>query len=303
MQQPSYRPATAILITVLIGIFPAALSAQSFWLERSYGKTVMLEIFKPKVSGGAYNGVNYPVDYSFKTFALFLTLRSQIGSKSFLVVELPFAHASFDTKIYTDFSFYRNSGYSNTIGNPYIGLERGSLNSRFFTEIGLRLPLAKTDNNYAATVGRAADPDRREAFENYAALRAMVNYRSKRTKGLTFRARGGVVVQRDFDHRGDNYFSLPIDAQIGYGYETGRFRLGVNLVIRIATDYQSYNSGIYRGGSFKMNQTQHLRLRGSVRLGSLRLGAYLKPPFGDSERANSFNFKRSSFGLDLAMQR
>jgi len=298
MPRISSRPIMAMLIVIFVLILPAAISAQSFWLERSSGKTLMLEIFKPNVSGGVFNGVNYPVDYSFETLALFLTLRTQIGSKSFLVVELPFAHAAFDTKIDTDFGFYRNSGYSNTIGNPYIGLERGSLNSRFFTEIGLRLPLAETDNNYAARVGRAADPDRGESFEHLAALRAMISYRSKRPRGLTFRARGGALVQRDFDHLRDNYFSIPISTLIGYGHETGRFRFGADFVINIDASYQRVQS--YSG--FAMNQMQYCQLRGSARLGNLRLGAYLKLPFLDSERASSFNFKLNSFRLDLAMQ-
>ncbi|MGI0016290.1 MAG: hypothetical protein ACREBU_22955, partial [Nitrososphaera sp.] len=295
----------AMLIGLVILIFPAMLAAQSFWLERSQGKTFLLEIFKPDIGSGVYNGVSYPVDYSFETVALFLSLRSQIGSKSFLMVELPFAHAAFNAKNDSGFSFYRNRGSSSTIGNPYLGLELGGTNARFFTEVGIRLPLAETDNNYAARVGRAADSDRPEAFEDYVTLRAVINYRSKRTKGLMFRARGGALVQRNFNHS-DNHFSIPIDALIGYGYEKGRFRLGVNFVINIDASYrryQRYINNYYFSSSFNINQTQLLRLTGNVRLGSLRAGAHLKPPFLDSERENSFDLTRSSFGLDLAIQR
>jgi len=169
-----------------------------------------LEIFKPDVHKGVYNGISYSGDYSFETVALFLLLRSQIGSKSFLVAELPLAHAAFDAKIDGDSSFDRSRGSANTAGNPYLGLELGGLDSRFFTEVGVRLPLAQAENNNAATVGRAADSDRPEAFDDGVALRAMLNYRAKHTKGLTFCARGGALVQRDFN-RGNSYFSIPID--------------------------------------------------------------------------------------------
>lgn len=292
-------------IGLFILIFPATLAAQSFWLERSQGKTFFLEIFKPNIDDAVYNGMPYPVDYSFETAALFLSLRTQLGSKSFLMVELPFAHAAYDTKSDSNFSFYRNRGSSSTIGNPYLGLELGGVNARFFTEVGIHLPLVETVNNDAARVGRLADLARPEAFDDYVTLRAVINYRPQNTKGVRVRARGGALVQRDFD-RGDNQFSIPIDALLGYGYEKGRVRLGVDFVINFEASYRRYKHYInnyYFSNSFKIKQTQHLRLTGQVRLGSLRAGAHLKPPFLDSERENSFGLTRSSFGLDLAIQR
>jgi len=280
MQRISPRPVASMLIFIFALIFPAALAAQSFWLERSQGKTFLLEIFKSDVRSGVYNGVSYPVDYSFETSALFFSLRWPIGSKYFLVAELPFAHAAFDTKIDRPFSFYRYSGSSSTIGNPYIGLERGSLNSRFSTEIGLRLPLAKTDNNYAAEIGQAADPDRLEAFENYAALRAMINYRTKRTKGLMFHARVGSIVQRDFDYLRDQYFSLFINPHIGY--KTARINIGLNIVIRggFRKQYRNRLATVFtRGSDFNFTTNQYQGLTASIRLGKLRPGVYFNPSF------------------------
>ena len=285
----------AMLFATAVLLLPVAVVAQSFWLNRSPNKTLGVEIFKPRLYSGVDNGVSYPVDYSFQTAAFFLSLRWPVGKKTFLVAELPFAHAAFDKKIDRPFSFYRNNGRESTFGNPYIGLERGSLNSRFFAEIGLRLPLAKTDNNYAAGIGRAADRDREESFEHLAAIRALINYRSKRTHGLTFRARGGALVQRDFDHLSNNYFSFPIHAQVGY--ETAHITIGiVNLVkISLIDEYRS---------NFKMNQVQNVGLTGSVRFSSLRLGVCLPGLIQGSERAFSFlDFDFSSFGLNLSFQR
>jgi hypothetical protein len=62
----------AMLIIVVL-IIPAALAAQSFWLERSQEKIFLLEIFKPKAAeSGVFNGASYPIDYSFATSAIFL---------------------------------------------------------------------------------------------------------------------------------------------------------------------------------------------------------------------------------------
>jgi hypothetical protein len=190
------------------------------------------------------------------------------------------------------------------MGNPYLGLELGSVNARFFTEVGIRLPLVETVNNDAARVGRLADLARPEAFDDYMTLRAVINYRPQNTKGVRFRARGGALVQRNFDLR-ENQFSLPLDALLGYGYEKGLVRLGIDFVINFDASYRRHKS-FFRSdysSSFNIKQTQHLRLTGHVRLGSLRAGVHLKPPFLDSERENSFDLTRSSFGFDLAIQR
>jgi hypothetical protein len=136
-------------------------------------------------------------------------------------------------------------------------------------------------------------------------LRAVINYRPKNTKGVRVQARGGALVQRNFD-RGGNQFSIPIDALLGYGSEKGRVRLGVDFVINFDASYrryQHYINNYYFSNSFRIKQTQHLRLTGQMKLGSLRAGAHFKPPFLDSERENSFDLTRSSFGLDLAVQR
>jgi hypothetical protein len=265
----------AKLAAIVVAILPVSVFAQSFWLERSNGKTFLLEIFKPVgLHPGPYNGAYYYQAryYSLETFAFFLSLRSQIGSRSFLMVELPFAHATVDKKIDREFSFFRLRGYWNTIGNPYIGLELGGPTSRFFTEVGIRLPLVKTDNNYAARVGEEADYDRYEAFaERYVVAKAMVNYRSNRTKGLTFRARVGAMILRDIDRSGDKYpglldwFRPTANAQVGY--ETARMSLGVNL-----------------GLGFTAN----------VRLGNLRPGVYINPSFLDATT--------TTFGLNLGLQ-
>ncbi len=304
MLRTSSRPKMAMLVIVVL-ITPAVLAAQSFWLERNQGKTFLLEIFKPTVAGGVvFNGVSYPVDYSFTTSALFLSLRQPIGNKYFLVAELPFAHASFDTKIDRAFSFYRHNGRSNRIGNPYFGLELGSPASRIYPEVGIRPPLIKAGNNYAADVGKIADSDRREAFEHTAALRAMLNVRLQYKTRLSFRFRGGPIFQRDFDNPRYKYRAVSGNVRVRYemarinfginsgirlsklesptagaerylainimaqaGYEVGRTSLGINTGVRMSNVSRSEIKTAYtRGSDFSVHQ--HLGLTASVRFGN-----------------------------------
>lgn len=304
MQRTSSRPITAMLIIVVL-IIPAALAAQAFWLEGSQEKTFLLEILKPKAAkSGVFNGVSYPVDYSFATSALFLSLRQPLGSKIFLVAELPFAHAAFDKKIDRAFSFYRHNGRSNRIGNPYLGLELGSPASRIYPEVGIRPPLLKAGDNYAAEVGKIADSDRREAFEHTTALRVMLNVRLKYKTRLSFRCRGGPIFQRDFDNPRQSYRAVSGNFRVRYEmarinlgvytglrlskiksptagakqykainvmaqaeYEMGRISLGVNAGIRMSDVSQSEIKTAYTRGS-DFNLHEHLGLAASVRFGN-----------------------------------
>ena len=255
-----------MLVGLVILILPAALSAQSFWLERSPGKTLMLEIFKPYINDEFYNGEFYPVEYSFETFVLFLSIRSQIGSKYFLVAELPFAHAAFDTKIDRPFSFYRFSGASSTLGNPYFGLERGSPSSWFFAELGIHLPLVETDNNYATRAGKISDLDRREAFEDYVTLKAMLNFQHKFANGLRFRLESGAIIQYAADHPRDISFTLPGNVNAQVGYETARLNLGASLILAVD-----------RSRSFAWEEGA-LGLTASVKFDKQQLGVYIIAP-------------------------
>lgn len=298
--------AVSNLIVLFLPLMPVTLAAQSFWFERNSAKTLALEFYKPGLAESHWLtslGEPYTLDYAFKTFALFLSTRFPVGQNKFFVAELPFAYAEVDTKF--DHGL-RSRSRTGTLGNPYLGLEFGSLTSRFFTELGIRPPLTKEGSGYAANVGRASQYDRPEAFEHLASLRAMINYRSPRTRGVTFRARAGVVVQRDLDRLSDHFFSMPLDTQIGYGYEIGSVRLGLDLYVRIEAGYthQKFTSFVFNRGSetsFKLSQKQRLGLSGSFKLDRLRLSASFPALFSDSERASSIpDF--DLFGLNLSLQ-
>jgi hypothetical protein len=286
MQQKSYQHAATMLVAIVVLILPASLSAQSFWLERSPGKTLALEIFKPTLHSGVYNGVSYPADYSFQTSAFFFSLRWPVGSKTFLVAELPFAHAAFDTKIDRPFSFFRNSGHESTIGNPYLGLEIGGKASRFFAEAGFRLPLVSSERGFARLVGQNSDPVRDEAFLDFTVVKAMINYRLKRETGLVFRLRLGAAALRNFETHSYG-FSFPLDILIGY--KTERLSAGAYIPIKggfIKTSRRT-ESAFTRGSDFSFKMNQQEGIWANIRLGKLQPGVYIDPSF-DGDVINTF---------------
>lgn len=280
MQHILPRPFAASLIIIGFLFAPAALFAQSFWLERNTEKTFALELYNPVLSGlryVSYQGASYPVDYSFNTFALFLSTRLPVAKNKFFVAELPFAHAEFDTKIDRDFSFFRNSGQESTIGNPYLGLELGSLASRFFTEIGIRLPLTREENTYAAQVGARSTGNRPESFYDFVAMKIAINYQNRRKEGLVFRLRVSAAYLHKFGEliQGHGFIITPT-ARIGY--KTGRINAGTYLLIsgegmsiRSMVQRTAFNSGF----NSNFRASGEVGLWANIDLGRLQPSIYI----------------------------
>lgn len=281
MQSLSSRLMKTAFFAAVIVLFSATLCAQSFWLERSAGKALAVEVYKPTANSTVHNGATYPVDYSFQTFAFFLGLRWPIGRKTFLVTELPFAHAAFDTKIDREYSFYRFSGQESALGNPYIGLRFGYPERKISFEAGLRLPLTQQEHFAARTIGRNGDDTREEAFEDLAALRAIVHYAQKRERGFNYHLALGPIIQRDFEHLGDHHFGAIL--RVEAWYQMARINMGANITMR-----GSYNREVREVHSegqavldrrsnttFKVNQDQDLTV--GVKLGKLQPGISYSP--------------------------
>jgi len=270
MRKP-YRP-VAMFIAMFILTLHVSVGAQSFWLERNHGKVLGLEIFKPGLGGGLS-------DYLFKRRStFFLSQRAPIGSKTFLMAELPFSHFAFDTKSNHDSSLFRGRGAENRFGNPYLGVEIGGIDAKIFTEIGIRLPLN-------GDIGAAIDLDRDEAFDDYAAVKALLNYQRRRDQGFTYHFRGGPVVLLDFNNPRDNYFVFLVDALIRR--ETKRMSFGAGVIMRISLYEYRYST---------INQRQNLVIVGGLKLGNLRPSVYIR--FQDSEYADLWN----AFALNLGIQ-
>ncbi|UCC49861.1 MAG: hypothetical protein JSV41_06820 [Gemmatimonadota bacterium] len=107
-------------------ILPASAAAQSRWLVPRSDRAVHLEILKPSFDDG---------EYTFTTFALFLSGRFAVRDNFVLVGELPFATVG------VDFDDFDES--ESVTGNIYLGAEFGGTDSPIFGEFGVRLPLTK----------------------------------------------------------------------------------------------------------------------------------------------------------------
>lgn len=270
MRRKLFWPAVAFFAAIVNLAFFTTIFAQSVWLDRRHDKTLMLEIFKP-----VYNNLNWKHDnefiysyfrhYAANTSALFLSLRwpVRVGVKTFLVAELPFAHAEVDTRTDTEMGIFRGGAIENTIGNPYLGLEMGEKISPVFTEIGIRLPFTPDDDTYAAAAGSISDLDRSESFGEFAALRVIINSRYQLASGLVLGLRGGPVLL--FQRWDADFQYMSVIYSAGLGYEAGGFSIGSSFTGRSGSD-------IYEENMHQLGFAAHFAL------GNLRPGAYFSLP-------------------------
>lgn len=277
-----YKTRRSLLIALASALLlPWSLSAQAFMFEAKSKTAFLLEIYKPTFTDSYSTGSRNSINYSLRTLALFLSLRRQIKEQTFFVVELPFAHALFDTIRKVDADFFLESSSSNQAGNLYLGIEKAKPASRFSTEVGIRLPFVKESVSRSAEIGRASDYDRREAFQNFATLRAAIHYRSKRAEGWKFHGRGGLALHRDLERMRDHYLTIPLNFEVRY--EKPRFAVGVLLPIRVEMSHKTTSLN-YRSPSrsFKLKQIQKWSFITSLKFGRVRVVAAL--PFQDSEQ-------------------
>ena len=265
-----------IVFTIVTLLFPASLSAQSIWLDRSHDKTIALEILKPNFEGED--------NTTFTTSALFLSLRFPVAEKVVLVAELPFAHGGFD-------SDFGDSESESTIGNPYLGLEIRGRNSPVFAEIGFRAPLASEDN-FGSIVGLFSDIDRLEAFlADFLPINGMINYRHKDASGFAFRLRGGATFfintdKQEFEDASESYIGY--SAQLGY--ESDQVSVGGGFTGRALLTEEDLD---YGERSF-----HQLGFVASIGLGEVRPGAYIRLPL-DDDLKETLDFV---FGLNLGIR-
>ncbi|HKQ18393.1 MAG TPA: hypothetical protein VJW75_01475, partial [Candidatus Eisenbacteria bacterium] len=165
---------------VLIASLPCPAAAQSPWMARDGNQTLMLEFLGPSIED---------IDQELFSGAFFLGGRGAVGSRIFVVGELPFVrHESTD-------EFFSSEISSSTIGNPYVGLEMNLASGPAFIELGVRPPLAADDEFPAVTTGIVADVTQWEAFfpEVFSIVGAF-NVREVTPSKLAYRLRVGPAV-------------------------------------------------------------------------------------------------------------
>ena len=158
------------LMLFLLSI-PVSGSAKSIWLEPSSGSEFRLEGIKPEFK-----------DSELSTFSMvwFLSGYLEATDKLHLNVEIPYAR----------FAGADGGESSKSIGNPYLGLDVGSLDSGSMIEFGFRLPMS-SDEEIATLLGAYTDyVDRFEAFfPDVLSVIAAANYRTRSPSGFGLRLR------------------------------------------------------------------------------------------------------------------
>lgn len=164
-------------------VLPAGVNAQSPWLVPRSDRAVHLEILKPSFDEDW-------AEYTFTTFALFLSGRFAVGDNIVLVGELPFATVGVEVEGFDE--------SESTVGNIYLGAEFGGTDSPAFGEFGVRLPLTKDTDYFGFEFMFMDVVDRWEAFiHEVASVHAATNFRYAAENGLGFRGRFAPVVWFD----------------------------------------------------------------------------------------------------------
>ncbi len=285
----SIHSITTVLIFFIFLILPGQTSAQSFWLDHEHSKSISIEIYKTTKSGAVViDESSYPADYAFDSFAGFLSTRWPISSKMFVVAELPFIRASYNTKIDDEFSYFRSEGHGSAIGNTYIGLERQFKNTRWCYELGVRLQLIGNDYNFALGMAEYTDRYRVEAFKRLTTIKGLINYRRRWDKGYTLHLQVGPYCQRDLT-RSSN-LGLGFHFNVKVGYETDRFHIGLNSAI----SFHGFSRWTDEPVTEMYNQSKFPNLKGE---GAIRINASLK--LGNYRPGILFSPSGSAFGLYL----
>jgi len=166
-------------------------------------------------------------------------------------------------------SYLNGVGHGIGIGNPYVGLQYGSVNSGIKVDLGLRLPLAS--DNGTSLAGFVSDTYNVTPFvPNVFGIISNIHYRYEAESGLILRLGGGpeLVVPDE----GDEDLFVKYYGQLLYGVND--FTFGAGITGRVITTLQ--------GLSFSERANHNLGITGSHDFDKATLGAHLYFPVDDS---------------------
>lgn len=202
---------TIFVLLVLIGAVPAG--AQSIFLEPNTGPSLHLEALRPSVGS---------VDFSFFSYAFYLSGRVKIGETAQLRFEIPYASYKLENSLFTE------TGRS-SFGNPYVGAEFGPRDRGVQGEVGIRLPVM-SDSAEAAGFGILADPvERVEAYlHDILSVYAGLSYRHRAESGFAMMLRAVPVAWiYTGDRNADSEITVLHSAQAWY--EAEKVAVGAGL--------------------------------------------------------------------------
>lgn len=263
MKRPSRSPRKHLFLlaagAALIASLPSPAAAQSSWLARDGDQTLMLEFLGPTIEG---------TDSEVFSGALFLAGRGAVSPRISLVGELPFAHHES-----TD-EFFSSTISSNTIGNPYVGLEMKLASGPAFLEFGVRPPLAADDEFPAVATGLFADVTRWEAFfpEVFSIVGAF-NVREVTPSKIAYRLRVSPTVMIPTNDGSDETMVFAVYSfQVGYHGTMARIGAGMSGRSQLS-DLDGTNVGAASFSQFEIHA--------DFLSGQIRPGLDLKMPLGE----------------------
>jgi len=249
--------------------------AQPLWLDRRHNKTISYEFLKPDFKN--LEGT------TFLTSAMFLSGRFATSNAVTMVAEIPFVNYGRDSETGESFS-------ESAFGNPYLGLEFHTYKSRFFGEIGFRLPVVLQDDNQTALIfGTYTDfVDRVEAFiPEIVPFNVLINYNSISELNFGLRIRGGFIGWIPSGARDESEWFLVYGIQGGYQTEQVNILLGINGRIWLSSDNLEFSE----------TTSNQFVVTTDVSLGQFQPGLILKIPLDDKLH----DIVKLVFGVSLAV--
>ena len=250
-----------LLAVALVALPVGAAQAQTIWTPLDHRLTGRIEWWHAhfKESTGAPSTSSGP---------FFFSVAFPIDQRLALNFELPYARASVDDPFLGKYS-------DNTVGNPYFGLQVGSLvkPTSFVGELGVRLAATNENSFFSSTMAVLSEFERAEAFlPKTNTLSAAGNIVIRRpTSGA--RIRVGVSELLASESNGGNNTLIDYGAQATTDVE--QFRFGGALTGRYAA------SG---SGTFSERSNHFATGAASVALGGFRPGVSVRLPFDKEMR-------------------
>ena len=267
---------SVLVLGVVLALLPVTAAAQTIWTSSERTTNLTLEWLRPDFEEGD--------DVSFFTSGLFLSGRLAVSDKLNLVADLPFAY--YDAEV--------SSGGGNesdaTIGNPYLGLEVGRVDSPIWGELGLRVPLAPSDN-LAVGSGFYSDYDRCEAFmPDILSFVGIANYQYRHDTGFSMRLRGGPLVLVDTDEAlADSDSEVYAIYSLQGWYDTARMRFGAGFTGRLWASESDLD--------FKERSVHHLGLAMAGKFRGVEPGLHFRLPL-DEDLTDYMNYV---FGINVTV--
>lgn len=220
-----------IFPSLLVCLFCLAnAQGQTIWTQRSDRIGLRLEYLRP-------NFPSQSTGYEFTNQILTAGGKFPIGKTIFVTIEVPMSWEK-QSNPYTSTS-------KNGLGNFFVGLEIGSVESPVFGEVGAR-PILRQDLGVSGLGGYFGDFDRGEAyFQEITSYQLALNLASTQRQGFVYRVRIGPTLWVPEAGKKTTTF---IDYGAKAGYDDGALSLYIGITGRWNTEVTTGKAALHHLG-------------------------------------------------------